>query len=305
MGEEMNKPTEVFFSIIVPSYNRAALIGKTLQTLTEQDYPNFEIIVVDDGSIDNTEDIVKNIADGRIRYFKKENEERAAARNFGALKARGEYVNFFDSDDLALPGHLSEAMKLISKKKSPEWFFLAYAIVNPSRKILSRSYTFNGDTINKMLLNGNMIGCNGVFVRRDIFLSNRFNADRILAASEDYELWCRLAARYPLYYSNTITSQLVQHDLRSVNQITGYQLTSRIHSLINYLKKDAAVTGFFGNEFNKIIMHLFAYTALHLSDRPSFKMKSIKYLLKAMSQSQALVTKRIFYASMRNIIFRW
>ena len=305
MVHETDKPTGIFFSIIVPSYNRATLITKTLYTLLEQTYRNYEIIVVDDGSTDNTEEVIRNMADTRILYFKKENGERAAARNFGAEKASGDYVNFFDSDDLAMPFHLSKAMAIIQGKHMPEWFFLAYGVAASGGKMISRSHIFTGETINHMLAKGNMIGCNGVFVRRDIFLKNSFNPDRILAASEDYELWCRLAARFPLYYSNKITSLLVEHDMRSVNQMTGYPLITRIHSLINYLKNDREVVSFFGKDFHMIVMHLNAYIALHLSDRAAHKFKSIQYLLKGFAISPALVTKRIFYASVRNIIFRW
>src|SRR5437764_8362427 len=102
---QQNKP---FISVVVPSYNRADLIGKTLRSLQQQEYDQYEIIVIDDGSTDNTEEVVKAIGDQRISYIKKGNAERAAARNFGARIAKGEYVNFFDSDDLALPNHLSE-----------------------------------------------------------------------------------------------------------------------------------------------------------------------------------------------------
>ena len=96
-----------FFSVVVPTYNRGDLITKTLRSLQVQDYDNYEIIVVDDGSTDHTEEIVKGVLDHRTTYVKKANAERAAARNFGARRAKGAYVNFFDSDDLALPNHLS------------------------------------------------------------------------------------------------------------------------------------------------------------------------------------------------------
>src|SRR5688572_6318319 len=97
-----------FISVIIPCYNRASMIGKTIRSLQQQDYNDYEILVIDDGSTDNTEQVINEIADARTSYFKKLNEERAAARNYGAGLAKGSYLNFFDSDDLALPNHLSE-----------------------------------------------------------------------------------------------------------------------------------------------------------------------------------------------------
>ncbi|MEZ5037036.1 MAG: glycosyltransferase family A protein [Chitinophagales bacterium] len=80
--------SEILFSIVVPTYNRAHLITSTIESLTKQDYTNFEIIL-DDGSTDNTaEVIVSFLSDARISYYKKNNAERAAARNYGATKQK-------------------------------------------------------------------------------------------------------------------------------------------------------------------------------------------------------------------------
>src|SRR5436190_2046181 len=90
--------TDPFISVIIPCYNRAGMIAKTIISLQNQEYQNYELIVVDDGSTDNTEQVVKKLADKRTIYYKKLNEERAAARNYGAKLAKGNYLNFFDSD---------------------------------------------------------------------------------------------------------------------------------------------------------------------------------------------------------------
>src|SRR5687768_455415 len=115
---------EPFISVVVPSYNRADLIAKTIISLQKQTYSNYEIIIVDDGSTDGTEEVIKEILDKRTFYVRKENAERAVARNFGAKLAKGEYVNFFDSDDIALENHLQEAAGLILRFANPEWFHL-------------------------------------------------------------------------------------------------------------------------------------------------------------------------------------
>ena len=144
-----------FISIVVPSYNRADLIAATIQSLQKQDYDNYEIIVVDDGSTDNTGEVVKNAANGKTVYIKKDNAERAAARNFGAAIAKGEYVNFFDSDDLALPNHLTEAANTIRKFNTPEWFHLGYSWAAPDKKVFKEVNNYSGETLNHIVPDGN------------------------------------------------------------------------------------------------------------------------------------------------------
>lgn len=95
------------FSIITPTYNRAALLQKAIRSITGQTYTNWELIVVDDGSTDNTEEeIQKFLDDSRIRYIKKHNTGGADSRNFGANLAKGDFITFLDSDDEALPNWL-------------------------------------------------------------------------------------------------------------------------------------------------------------------------------------------------------
>src|SRR5690554_3150909 len=96
----MISKNNILFSVIIPTYNRASLITKTIESVIDQSYQNFEIIVVDDGSTDNTKEVVKLIMDPRLKYFYVENGERGRARNIGTFHAEGKYVTFLDSDDL-------------------------------------------------------------------------------------------------------------------------------------------------------------------------------------------------------------
>lgn len=94
-------------SVVIPTYNRAHLVGRAIQSVLNQTYQDFEIIVVDDGSTDNTEEVVKSFNDPRIRYIRHDqNRGGSAARNTGIKMARGEYIAFQDSDDEWLPEKL-------------------------------------------------------------------------------------------------------------------------------------------------------------------------------------------------------
>ena len=89
-----------FFSVIIPSYNRAHIIDRAIQGVLNQTFQDFEIIIVDDGSIDNTQEIIKNFSnDLRVKYIYQNNAGVCAARNTGAKDAIGDYLLFLDSDD--------------------------------------------------------------------------------------------------------------------------------------------------------------------------------------------------------------
>ncbi|KXK29234.1 MAG: family 2 glycosyl transferase [Bacteroidetes bacterium OLB12] len=202
-----------FFSVIIPTYNRAGFIFKTIQSVLSQQFEDFEIIIVDDGSTDNTQEIVQAIHDARVSYFRKENAERAAARNFGVDKSKGAYINFLDSDDLLLPNHLSGAYEFI-QANNPDVFHLGYVIEEASSgKVKLPKQVTN---INEQILRGNLLSCNGVFIRTQAARQNRFNETRALSSLEDWELWIRLAARFSFMHSNQITSRVINHDSRSV-----------------------------------------------------------------------------------------
>lgn len=100
-------------SVIIPTYNRAHLVGRSIQSVLNQTYQDFEIIVVDDASTDNTEEVVKSFNDPRICYIRhKQNHGGSAARNTGIRTARGEYIAFLDSDDEWLPNKVAEQMRV-------------------------------------------------------------------------------------------------------------------------------------------------------------------------------------------------
>ncbi|WP_026734376.1 glycosyltransferase [Fischerella sp. PCC 9605] len=118
MNELLEEP---LVSAIVPTYNRADLISYTLDSAIKQSYKNLEIIVIDDGSVDNTEEVVKAIGDPRIRYIRHpSNRGGSAARNTGIEGARGKYIAFLDSDDLWAPEKIELQLALIQKHPHPD-----------------------------------------------------------------------------------------------------------------------------------------------------------------------------------------
>lgn len=293
--------SDPFISVVIPTYNREKYILRTIQSLLNQDYAHFEIIVVDDGSTDNTESVVAAIQDTRLSYVKKNNAERAAARNYGARIAKGSYINFFDSDDVAYTFHLREAAQAALSLNQPEVFHLGYD-VKDAKGVLLRKVDKWPPIINERLINGNHLSCNGVFVRKDITLKFPFNETRALSASEDYELWLRLASRFPLYCINGITSTVVNHDARSVLQINMDGLLLRMGLLESELKKDDEFISTYGYQIGTFQAYRDIYIALHLAMANYPRKKYLPYLIKAAKSKPSVVFSRRFIAVIKKII---
>lgn len=150
-----------FFSIVIPTYNRAHLIVPTLHSVVNQTFTDFEILIIDDGSTDETEDVVEiNFpSHHKINYIRKKNEERSIARNTGFHLARGEYVVFFDSDDLMLPHYLHTLHQAIEAQPDCNFFATKYQIDTNGTISTNEIATLSeGFYDYKLLLKGNLFG---------------------------------------------------------------------------------------------------------------------------------------------------
>lgn len=295
MSSNSNTP---FFTVVIPTYNRSGLIMDTLVSVFNQSFESFELLLVDDGSTDDTEFVVSQIKDPRFKYFKKKNQERGAARNFGVVHAKGKYITFCDSDDLLYPDYLKNAHETISSSAQEiPWLHLAYEIkrdhlpsikmsINPSEYILT-------------LAKGNPLSCMGVFVLRNVILNNLFNEDRNLAGSEDWELWVRLASQYPIVIDKRISASLIMHDGRSV--LTGDELKLQLRKFlsIGYAFDEKSVQLVF-SKYRKIMEAYFdTYISLHLVlDKQN--LKAFKYLFKAVLNYPFCIFERRFLAIIKH-----
>ena len=116
---------KVFFSVVLPTFNRSNFITGAINSLLNQTYDDWELIIVDDGSTDNTKKVVEQFSkkDSRIKYHYQKNSERSAARNNGINKTKGNYICFIDSDDLYEEGYLNALHKFIQKNESKKGMF--------------------------------------------------------------------------------------------------------------------------------------------------------------------------------------
>jgi glycosyltransferase involved in cell wall biosynthesis len=292
----------MLITIVIPSYNRAHLITKTLDSIKNQKFKDFEVLIIDDGSTDNTYDVVQPYLNDQFHYYKKENAERAAARNYGTERAKGEYICWFDSDDIMYSNHLVEAEKLINNHSEPSLLALPFEIKNTNDVVLNK-YFYNNN-INSQLYKGNPFACNPVFVKRAIALENPFNELRKLSGSEDYELWLRLAAAHPFVCGSKITSALIQHDERSVLTMTNStKLIERFESFIKLIENNQAVKNWLGTKFSYLKMKNFLWLAVDLAVN-KHKKEAKRYLKEAFKANLNCLFQKSFYATIKHLILK-
>ena len=285
----------LLFSVVIPSYNRATYIQKTIQSVLDQTYSNFEIIIVDDGSTDNTEEIVNAIKDKRLTYYKIKNSERGFARNFGIEKSQGDYITFLDSDDIYYPGYLKNARESILNSDMPNFLHLAYEIKNSNGKVISRINTLKSDNYD-FIYKGNTLSCLGVFLKKEITFNFRFNEDRMLSGSEDWELWLRIIANFGLKTDNRVSSCLIQRDDSSVMSFDENKLYKRKELALRYAFEDKIVKEKFTKHYNKIDAYADGYIALHLL-LSGKNISSIKYIY------QSIISYPLSVFSKRFLVF--
>ena len=294
---------EIFFSVIIPTYNRSYELEILLKTFQKQIYKKFEIIIVDDGSQEEIFPLVKKFSGLNIKYYKIKNSERGTARNYGYLKSSGMYLNFFDSDDLALKNHLNEAYKLIIKKNFPDLYHFSYQINNFKNKKISKKI-FKKQITNKLIFENNIISLNSVFIKREIFKDNQFSNNRLISGTEDWELWIRLFKKYNVISSPVITSQINNNLNRSVSQNNYYELEKRFKILMDIFN-NKNLHNLSKTEINKIKSELYMYLALFSSiDNSRRKLDTIKLMFYSIRLNNYKIFTLRFFAIIKKLILK-
>ncbi len=179
-------------SVIVPVYNAEGVVSRGVESILTQSYQDFELILVDDGSTDNSGAICDNYAqqDGRVKVVHQENAGVSAARNAGLKVAQGEWVTFVDSDDIVLDGFLESLVAAVNREERIDLAYCGYAIVEGSTSIMTyRSATYIGkgqlhDVLSSTKL---LYRCSpwAKLFRRSVITDNGLQFDENLTISED------------------------------------------------------------------------------------------------------------------------
>lgn len=212
-------------SVIIPTYNYGEFICDCIESVINQTYRNYEIIVIDDGSKDNTAEIIKKYKN-EILYFYKENGGPSSARNYGIKKATGDYICFLDADDVFLPKKLELQIAYMKENKNIGLLYSDYYCVSKELKITqyyeSMGFKSHGEAI-RYLLNYNYINTSTTMIPKAcIDHIGLFNEKyRYL---EDFDLWLRIGSKYRFKYINKPLVKTRSHYKNLRNKINNFEM---------------------------------------------------------------------------------
>ncbi len=184
-------------SVVIPTYNYAAFLPGAVEGVRAQEWDDLEIVVVDDGSTDETPEVLEALAreNRNFRWFRQENAGAAAARNRGIEEARGEFVAFLDADDLWLPGKLTAQFAALAERPAAAFSYTDVTLRHPNGTDEDLACGVPEQPLLLQLLGGNLFATPTVLARRECFREvGLFDAS--LRTGEDWDMWLRLAAHF-------------------------------------------------------------------------------------------------------------
>jgi len=205
------------FSIVIPLYNKANFIENTLKSVLNQTFTDYEIIVINDGSTDDSVTKVIAFNDSRIQLYNQENQGASVARNHGIEKAKYEYIAFLDADDLWMINHLQILNTLIQNFPNAGIFASRYELVFnnggneiPKFKGISAHYEgivadyFETSLPYPIATSSSIVIPKGVFEKTGYFKP-------AISSGQDVDMWIRIASKYPVVISNKVTASYLHY----------------------------------------------------------------------------------------------
>lgn len=222
---------EPLVSIVTAAYNSEKTIGETIRSVIRQDYVNWEMIIVDDGSTDRSVELIENIikSEGRARLIKNsENMGTARSRNRGLQESGGKYITFIDSDDVWLEHFLSSTISLMEKEHYP-FVFSSYQRISEDGKKSFGNFIVPGKVSYSMLLKTNYIPCLTAVYNAEVLGKRYFNTS--IPKFEDYLYWLTILEEgYEAHGQKKVLAQYrVRQGSVSRNKRAGYKHIWAIH----------------------------------------------------------------------------
>lgn len=217
----MFKEFEVILTVIIPTYNRADLLIEAIKSVLHQSFTQYEIIVVDDGSVDSTKDLIKNYSNHVIYIPIPHSGLPAKARNVGVENAKGKYIAFLDSDDQWCEDKLEKQIKMLQEHANIGLICSnAFIIDNSSKSRLFFPYdTFNSKRDYYGLIKDNFIITSSCIVKKELLERvGPFSEDNILRGIEDYNLWLKVGMVSDIYYMHEPLCFYRMHEKRISNE---------------------------------------------------------------------------------------
>lgn len=214
----------IYFSVIIPLFNKEKFIEATLRSVLEQSFTNFEIIIVNDGSTDTSEEIVLKFNDARIKCFSKKNEGVSVARNYGIQQSKGVYIALLDADDLWFPNHLEVLNKLIYTFPEAGLYASRYISKVSEYKHITNNFLkiaenfsgivpdfFYSSLISRIALTSAVAIPKSVLNKTGLFNPN-------ISSGQDLDLWIKIALFFPVAITNSVTVEYNTIDSNSLSK---------------------------------------------------------------------------------------
>lgn len=213
-------------SVVIPTYNYGRFLGEAIQSVLDQTFEDFELIVVDDGSTDNTKEVVDSFADPRVKYIYQENRGHSAANNVGILASKGEYVAILDADDVWLPQKLELQVKVLDSRPDVAAVCSDIYIVDAQTGVITGRFWHNSPrlgpfnphmaaqkALRRLLSRGCFIHPSTALIRREVYNEVGLH-DESLKTHEVWDMWVRVLLRFAV---ETIDMPLAKYRQHSAN----------------------------------------------------------------------------------------
>jgi len=223
-----------FFSVIIPLFNKENFIENTLKSVLCQTFTDFEILIINDGSTDRSEEIVSQFNDPRIKYYTKENGGSSSARNYGIEKANANYITFLDADDYWYPNFLQEMFQNINCYPKNHVFSAAIEIetstsIFPARYSIPKSGNCVIVNFFTASLKETVIWTSCAVFHKSVF-DEIGHFDIKIKSGQDTDMWIRIGLSYPVLFSWKILARYV-YDPNSLSK-----KTSSLYGKMNFSK---------------------------------------------------------------------
>ena len=223
------------FSIIIPTYNRAKFVETAIKSVLDQSYRDFEILIIDDGSTDETETVINKLQDDRIRYFYQENLGRSSARNKGIEEAKGEWICFLDDDDLLQNNCLENYKSKIEDIDREGVMIIGQCLLQRSGEIVNRASQHPAQYPNLVAYIWDaFVQIQSICFHRSIFMEDRFPIE--FSIWEDKHLLSRLVMKYPIVTIPESTAIVIDHPNRSINRVDKENWNIHVDEMANAIK---------------------------------------------------------------------
>lgn len=207
---------EPVFSVVIPAYNAGSFIARTLECLNAQKFSDFEAVIINDGSTDNTEAVVAEYIAAypnlRLRLINQQNRGIAGARNRGILEAKGRYVAFLDHDDIWYPEKLIRCYTVLNTH--PDITVVCHnEVLREASGKIARYLNYGPyveDMFRKLLYQGSCLSTSATAIRRDVFSQvGLFRENPEFSTVEDYDLWLRISKKHKIHFIPEILGEYV------------------------------------------------------------------------------------------------